>query len=74
MSAVLAPHSRMRRPSAGSWKSVDASAFDAAVGSWLAGRLRAADQRSGWARRALAVDGKAVRGTRYASNLERQVR
>jgi predicted transposase YbfD/YdcC len=51
-------------------ESVDAAAFDAAVGSWLGARLRAAGQgprqgRSG--RRALAVDGKAVRGTRHAS-------
>jgi hypothetical protein len=52
-------------------ESVDAGAFDAAVGSWLAGRLRAADQQPGRARRArraLAVDGKAVRGTRHASS------
>lgn len=51
-------------------EAVDASALDAAVGSWLAGRLRAAGQGSGCdrqARRALAVDGKAVRGTRHAS-------
>jgi hypothetical protein len=48
-------------------ESVDASAFDAALGSWLAGRLRAAGQRPGRARRALAVDGKAVRGTRHAA-------
>jgi predicted transposase YbfD/YdcC len=52
-------------------ESVDAGALDAAVGSWLAGRLRAADQRPEhgprW-RRALAVDGKAVRGTRHASS------
>jgi predicted transposase YbfD/YdcC len=48
---------------------VDAAAFDAAVGSWLAGRLRAGDQRQRGlrARRALAVDGKSVRGTRHAS-------
>jgi predicted transposase YbfD/YdcC len=52
-------------------ESVDAGALDAAVGSWLAGRLRAADQgqRHGWhQRRAVAVDGKAVRGTRHASS------
>jgi hypothetical protein len=52
-------------------ESVDAAALDAAVGSWLAGRLRAADQGPGHdqrARRALAVDGKAVRGTRHASS------
>ena len=51
-------------------ETVDADAFDAAVGSWLAGRLRAAGPRSGHgrrARRALAVDGKAVRGSRHAS-------
>jgi predicted transposase YbfD/YdcC len=49
-------------------ESVDADAFDAAVGSWLGARLRAADQpqERAW-RRALAVDGKAVRGTRHAS-------
>jgi predicted transposase YbfD/YdcC len=52
-------------------ESVDAGALDAAVGSWLAGRLRAADrgQRHGrHQRRAVAVDGKAVRGTRHASS------
>jgi predicted transposase YbfD/YdcC len=52
-------------------ESVDAAALDAAVGSWLAGRLRAAGQGPGHARRArraLAVDGKAVRGTRHASS------
>jgi predicted transposase YbfD/YdcC len=52
-------------------ETVDADALDAAVGSWLAGRLRAAEQRPGRARRprrALAVDGKAVRGTRHASS------
>jgi predicted transposase YbfD/YdcC len=49
-------------------ESVDASALDAAVGFWLAVRLQAADQRPGRARRALAVDGKAVRGTRHASS------
>ena len=51
-------------------ETVDAAALDAAVGSWLAGRLRAAGQqpeRGRRARRALAVDGKAVRGTRHAS-------
>jgi predicted transposase YbfD/YdcC len=52
-------------------EAVDAAALDAAVGSWLAGRLSAADQgqdpgRRG--RRAVAVDGKAVRGTRHASS------
>ena len=49
---------------------VDAAALDAAVGSWLAARLRAGGQqpRPGRrARRAVAVDGKAVRGTRHAS-------
>jgi len=48
-----------------------ASALDAAVGSWLAGRLRSADQGHGdgpRVRRAVAVDGKAVRGTRHASS------
>jgi predicted transposase YbfD/YdcC len=50
---------------------MDAGAFDAAVGSWLARRLQAVGQRPGRsprARRALAVDGKAVRGTRHASS------
>jgi hypothetical protein len=48
-------------------EAVDADALDAAVGSWLGARLRAADQRrSRRARQALAVDGKAVRGTRHA--------
>ena len=52
-------------------EAVDADALDAAVGSWLAARLRGADPGSGHgrrARRALAVDGKAVRGTRHASS------
>jgi predicted transposase YbfD/YdcC len=52
-------------------ESVDASALDAAVGSWLAGRLRAAHPRPEHhrrARRALAVDGKSVRGTRHSSS------
>jgi predicted transposase YbfD/YdcC len=49
-------------------EAVDAAALDAAVGSWLGARLRAAGQGQGQrARRALAVDGKAVRGTRHAS-------
>ena len=49
--------------------SADASALDAAVGSWLGARLRAADQGHGLRqRRALAVDGKAVRGTRHSSS------
>jgi DDE_Tnp_1-associated/Transposase DDE domain len=52
-------------------ESVDAGALDAAVGSWLAGRLRAADQAERHGRHerlAVAVDGKAVRGTRHASS------
>ena len=52
-------------------ESVDAAALDAAVGSWLAARLQAADQGQPAGqrlRRALAVDGKAVRGTRHASS------
>ncbi len=52
-------------------EAVDAAALDAAVGSWLGARLRAADQEQGpgrCVRRALAVDGKAVRGTRHASS------
>jgi hypothetical protein len=52
-------------------ETVDAAALDAAVGSWLAARLRvqAAGQGQGRrGRRAVAVDGKAVRGTRHASS------
>jgi len=48
---------------------IDAGALDCAVGLWLAARL-AAGQRRAPARggqRALAVDGKSVRGTRHAS-------
>jgi predicted transposase YbfD/YdcC len=46
---------------------VDASAFDAAVGSWLGARLRARKPQA-QGRRALAVDGKSLRGTRHASS------
>jgi predicted transposase YbfD/YdcC len=52
-------------------ESVDAAALDTAVGSWLAARLKAADQGQSTGRRrrrAVAVDGKAVRGTRHASS------
>jgi hypothetical protein len=51
-------------------EAADADALDAAVGSWLDARLQAAGQAAGHARRprrAVAVDGKAVRGTRHAS-------
>jgi predicted transposase YbfD/YdcC len=52
-------------------EAVDATAVEAAVGSWLAARLQAARQPPSRAgpreRRAVAVDGKAVRGTRHAS-------
>ena len=51
-------------------EAVDADTFGAAVGAWLAGRLAARDQWPGDGhreRRALAVDGKSVRGTRHAS-------
>ena len=51
-------------------ETVDAAALDAAVGSWLAGRMQHAARRpehGRLARRALAVDGKSVRGTRHAS-------
>jgi predicted transposase YbfD/YdcC len=50
-------------------EAADADALDTAVGSWLDARLRAAGQAGGYARqprRAVAVDGKAVRGTRHA--------
>lgn len=52
-------------------EAVDAAALDAAVGSWPAARLRAADQgqdRGRRQRRAVAVDGKSVWGTRHASS------
>ena len=52
-------------------ETVNAAALDAAVGFWLAARLRvqAAGQGQGRrGRRAVAVDGKAVRGTRHASS------
>jgi predicted transposase YbfD/YdcC len=44
-------------------EAVDAAALDAAVGSWLAARLQPGGQGHG--RRAVAVDGKTVRGTRH---------
>jgi len=48
---------------------IDAGGLDAAVGSWLAARLTAAQpaRPSRGGRRALAVDGKSLRGTRHAS-------
>jgi hypothetical protein len=50
-------------------EAVDAAALDAAVGSWLAARLQAGNQGQGrHRRRAGAVDGKSVRGTRHASS------
>jgi len=51
-------------------EAVDAAALEAAVGSWLAARLPADRLPPGPGRRerrAVAVDGKAVRGTRHAS-------
>lgn len=51
-------------------EAADADRLDAAVGSWLDARLHAAVQAAGHGRRrrrAVAVDGKAVRGTRHAS-------
>jgi len=51
-------------------EAVDADRLDAAAGSWLDARLHAAGQAAGHGRRrrrAVAVDGKAVRGTRHAS-------
>jgi predicted transposase YbfD/YdcC len=50
---------------------VDAGALDAAIGSWLAAALQARDRNDPASdggrreRRALAVDGKALRGTRH---------
>jgi hypothetical protein len=50
-------------------EAVDAAALDAAVGSWLAARLQAGEQGQGRRRRrAVAVDGKSLRGTRHASS------
>lgn len=48
-------------------EAVDAAALEAAVGSWLDARLAAARPPGPPQRRAVAVDGKAVRGTRHAS-------
>lgn len=50
-------------------ESVDAAALETAVGSWLAARLQAARPPGPGRRerRAVAVDGKTVRGTRHAS-------
>lgn len=50
-------------------ESVDAAAVDTEVGAWLSARVRAARPQSGPRprRTALAVDGKALRGTRHAS-------
>jgi predicted transposase YbfD/YdcC len=51
-------------------EAVDAAALEAAVGSWLADRLQADRPPAGVGqreRRAVAVDGKTVRGTRHAS-------
>jgi predicted transposase YbfD/YdcC len=51
-------------------EALDATALEAAVGPWLAARLHACDLPPGAERprrRAVAVDGKAVRGTRHAS-------
>jgi hypothetical protein len=52
-------------------EAADPDAIDAAVESWLDARLRAASQAAGHGRRSrrvVAVDGKAVRGTRHASS------
>lgn len=48
-------------------EAVDAAALEAAVGSWLDARLRAGRPPGQLERRAVAVDGKAVRGTWHAS-------
>jgi predicted transposase YbfD/YdcC len=47
-------------------EAVDAAALDAEVGAWLRDRVHTAGPRSA-RRAALAVDGKALRGTRHAS-------
>jgi hypothetical protein len=63
----------MRAPIRRVLETVDAAALDAAVGSWLAGRPAASDQRPGHgrrARRALAVDGKTNEITAFAPLLE----
>ena len=46
-------------------EAVDADALDAAVGSWLA--AKAAGQAGHGRRRAVAVDGKSLRGTRHSA-------
>jgi predicted transposase YbfD/YdcC len=48
---------------------IDAGALDRAVGSWLGARLAAGQprQQARGGQRALAVDGKSLRGTRHAS-------
>ena len=51
-------------------EAVDAAVLDAEVGAWLSARVQAARRPGGpWPgrRAALAVDGKALRGTRHAS-------
>jgi hypothetical protein len=48
-------------------EAADADALDAAVGSWLDSRLRAAEGQGHGRRRAVAVDGEVARGTRHAS-------
>jgi hypothetical protein len=49
-------------------ETVDPDAPDAAVGSWLADRARAAAEAAGpGRRRAIAVDGKSLRGTRHSA-------
>ena len=49
-------------------ESVDAGEFDAAVTSWLASAAACSGRGDRGGRRAVAVDGKALRGTRHSSS------
>jgi predicted transposase YbfD/YdcC len=48
-------------------------AFDTAIGAWLSGRVRAAGTSGRRRRRAIAVDGKALRGSRDGEQRARMV-
>ena len=48
-------------------ESVDAGQFDAAITSWLASAATCSGRGDRGGRRAVAVDGKALRGTRHSS-------